>query len=188
MSASLYLIEAVPHTAGRREALDLVEAVSRRVAAVGAELIESQVAGQGERVFAVVEAADAGALTAAVRELEGAAEVSEPAPVRLVGADLEQIKATRPEAGYLVEWDIPATIDMDTYLARKKANSPKYAEVPEVAFLRTYVREDMAKCLCLYDAPDVATVERARAVVSTPIDRLHTLLSLESLGSAGSPR
>ena len=30
---------------------------------------------------------------------------------------------------------------MEQYLTRKKANAPKYAEVPEVSFLRTYVRE-----------------------------------------------
>ena len=57
-----------------------------------------------------------------------------------VGTDLETIKAACPEAGYLVEWDIPAEIDMDTYLVRKKEKSPKYAEIPEVSFLRTYVR------------------------------------------------
>ncbi|MBF6247044.1 DUF4242 domain-containing protein, partial [Nocardia elegans] len=68
-----------------------------------------------------------------------------------------------------------AEIDMETYLARKKANSPKYADVPEVDFLRTYVREDMDKCLCFYDAPDEAAVRRARAAVSTPVDRLHAL-------------
>ena len=64
---------------------------------------------------------------------------------------------------------------MDQYLARKKANSPKYAEVPEVSFLRTYVREDTAKCLCFYDAPDEDAVTRARAAVQTPIDRLFKL-------------
>ena len=95
--------------------------------------------------------------------------------MRLVGTDLETIRAARPEAGYLVEWDIPAEITMDQYLARKKANAPKYAEVPEVQFLRTYVREDTAKCLCFYDAPDEAAVVRAREAVSTPIDRLHAL-------------
>ena len=62
-----------------------------------------------------------------------------------------------------------------SYLARKKANAPRYADVPEVSFLRTYVREDMDKCLCFYDAPDEAAVRRAREAVSTPIDRLHGL-------------
>ncbi|SKX46450.1 alpha-helical coiled-coil protein [Mycobacteroides abscessus subsp. massiliense] len=81
----------------------------------------------------------------------------------------------RPVAGYLVEWDLPADLDMQTYLARKKAKAPKYADVPEVSFLRTYVREDMDKCLCFYDAPDEEAVLRARKAVDTPVDRLHWL-------------
>ena len=102
--------------------------------------------------------------------------VSAPAKVRIVGADLADIKAARPAAGYLVEWDIPAEIDMDSYLTRKKANAPRYADVPEVSFLRTYVREDTLKCLCFYDAPDEDAVVRARTAVSTPITRLHELV------------
>ena len=47
--------------------------------------------------------------------------------------------------------------------------------MPEVKFLRTYVREDMMKCLCFYDGPDEAAVRRARDAVSTPISRLGTL-------------
>ncbi len=43
---------------------------------------------------------------------------------------------------------------MDQYLARKKKNSVHYEEVPEVEFKRTYVCEDMSKCICLYNAPD----------------------------------
>ena len=61
---------------------------------------------------------------------------------------------------------------MDTYLARKKEKAPLYAQVPEVKFLRTYVREDMLKCLCFYDGPDEGAVRRARDAVSTPISRL----------------
>ena len=49
------------------------------------------------------------------------------------------------------------------------------SEVPEVSYLRTYVREDTAKCLCFYDAPDEEAVVRARKAVSTPIDRLFKL-------------
>ena len=63
----------------------------------------------------------------------------------------------------------------DDYLARKKAKAPRYADVPEVSFLRTYVREDMVKCLCFYDAADEGIVRRGRAAVDTPIDRLHAL-------------
>jgi hypothetical protein len=101
--------------------------------------------------------------------------VTGPDEVRLVGADLAQLKAARPAAGYLVEWDLPDELDMDTYLARKKEKAPRYADVPEVSFLRTYVREDMAKCLCFYDAADEEVVRRGRAAVDTPIDRLHAL-------------
>ena len=125
----------------------------------------------------------AAAVGEAVRAV--ADEVQGPDEVRLVGAELEEIKALRRGAGYLVEWDIPAEITMDQYLARKKANAPKYAEVPETSFLRTYVREDTAKCLCFYDAPDEDAVVRAREAVSTPIDRIWALGAIE-LGSTGS--
>ena len=95
--------------------------------------------------------------------------------MRLVGAELSEIKKLKKDADYLVEWDIPTEITMEQYLTRKKANAPKYAEVPEVSFLRTYVREDTVKCLCFYDAPDEEAVTRARQAVDTPIDRLFRL-------------
>ncbi|MGN5236704.1 DUF4242 domain-containing protein [Rhodococcus sp. SJ-3] len=168
---SLYLYELVP-TEGQAEAA--IKAFDDAVVAGGGELIESQVTAGGTRIFAVAEfnACRAAQLEATTLDV---AEIVGPNEVRLVGAELDQIKAARPVAGYLVEWDIPDTIDMDTYLARKKANSPKYANVPEVSFLRTYVREDMDKCLCFYNAPDEDAVVRAREAVSTPINRIHSL-------------
>jgi hypothetical protein len=66
---------------------------------------------------------------------------------------------------------------MEAYLQRKAEKSPLYAQVPEVRFLRTYVREDMAKCVCLYAAPDEEAVRRARQVVSAPVDRLTRVCS-----------
>lgn len=168
---SLYLYELVP-TDGQADAA--IKAFDAEVASAGGELIESQVTAAGARVFAIAEFSACRAAQLEAAQLD-VAEILGPDEVRLVGADLEQIKAARPEAGYLVEWDIPDTIDMDTYLARKKASSPKYANVPEVSFLRTYVREDMDKCLCFYNAPDEAAVVRAREAVSTPIDRIHSL-------------
>lgn len=167
---SLYLYELVPTGAPGRT----IDEFGARVDKAGGELIEAQVTAGATRIFAIAEFAgcDAPALPA---DVVSAAAVDGPHQVRIVGADLATVKAARPAAGYLVEWDIPAEIDMDTYLARKKANAPKYADVPEVSFLRTYVREDTAKCLCFYDAPDEAAVRRARAAVSTPVDRLHAL-------------
>jgi hypothetical protein len=92
--------------------------------------------------------------------------------VRLVGPSLDEVKAARGEAGYLVEWDLPSGLSMEAYLARKRANAPGYAQVPETTFLRTYVCEDMSKCLCFYRAPDEDAVLRARRAVNTPVDRV----------------
>ena len=166
--STLFLIEATPAA----DALVTLADIDTRVAAHGAQLIEAQVT-TGGRLFAIIEAEDSDVVAQALEGLD--ADVSDAAPVRLVGADLDAIKAARPEAGYLVEWDIPEGISMETYLERKAAKTPLYASVPEVAFLRTYVREDMQKCLCFYDGPDEAAIGRARDAVSTPIDRLHVL-------------
>src|SRR5690606_12320994 len=99
------------------------------------------------------------------------------AQVRLVGATLDEVKANATAPGFLVEWDFPEGLEMDAYLSREKEKAPLYAQVPEVAFRGTYVREDMMKCLCLYDAPDEDAVRHAREVVSTPVDRLTRLQS-----------
>ena len=152
---SLQLFELVPTTPSREAAEALIAQVSQAVEAAGASVLESQVTASHERIFTIVEldSDDVTGLTEAVRSAAADAEVTGPDEVRLVGADLEDVRA----------------------LARKKANSPKYAQVPEVSFLRTYVREDTVKCLCFYDAPDEEAVVRAREAVSTPIDRLHAL-------------
>src|SRR5699024_6156918 len=142
---TLFLYETVPSADQQNDPSALIDAIARSLTDSGAEVIETQITKGAARIFTIAEGADDSAGQAPAL---GAAEVTEPAQVRLVGTDLETIKAARPEAGYLVEWDIPAEIDMDTYLARKKEKSPKYAEIPEVSFLRTYVREDTDKCLC----------------------------------------
>lgn len=170
----LFLTEFTPTTPVE----SLLATIQAAVIAAGAEFIEAQVTADQGRVFVILEGPSSdslqSALTAAGVEIEALDQV------RLVGADINDVKKTRPASGYLVEWDIPAGITMDAYLARKKEKSPLYAQVPETTFQRTYVREDMVKCLCFYDAPDEAAVVRAREVVSTPIDRLHRLDSRES--------
>ncbi|MBO3130313.1 DUF4242 domain-containing protein [Dermatophilus congolensis] len=174
---NLTLVELTPTTPNTDAALALIDAVAERAATVGAEIIESEVTRTGSRIFIVVQAPDPDAFATAFTQqpFPNTSEVSAPTPVRLVGADLEDLKAQRPSAGYLVEWDLPEELDMDTYLANKKRKTPLYANVPETTFLRTYVREDMAKCLCFYNAPDESAVKRAREAVSTPIDRLFAL-------------
>lgn len=172
---SLYLLELVPVRSDRDGVTSLLTEIDKAAAGAAGELIESQVTGDHGLVLAVVEATDPEAVRREFAGLPAAARVTGPDEVRLVGADLAQLKAARPTAGYLVEWDLPAHLDMQTYLARKKEKAPRYADVPEVSFLRTYVREDMAKCLCFYDADSPETVLRGRAAVDTPVDRLHTL-------------
>lgn len=154
-----------------------IDAVLSKTAAAaaekGGEFIESQVTANHNRVFAVIEHPDINALRG---DLTGVGlKVDELASVRLVGADLEDIKKLKPAGQYLVEWDFPEGLTMDKYLARKAEKSPLYNDIEDVKFLRTYVREDMVKCLCFYDGESEDAVVAARQVVDTPISRLHKL-------------
>jgi len=169
----LYLIERDfdPATDDPAASFDQVRDAAARA---GGTLIEVQVSKSLRKAYFVVE------LDGPAARIEANLRVANlpfesVAPVRLVGADLEQVKQARGTAQYLVEWDLPRELTMDKYLARKKEKAPLYANVPEVKFLRTYVREDMQKCLCLYDGPDEAAIRRARDAVSTPISRLGPL-------------
>lgn len=173
---ALLLAEVLPTDT---EISTLLDAVVAAATAAGGEFVEAQVTSSRDRVFVIVDGAMEEplriALTAAALVVDALAEV------RLVGADIEAIKAHRPPSGYLVEWDLPAGLTMDAYLTRKNTKAPLYAQVPEITFQRTYVREDMAKCLCFYDAPDEAAVRRAREVVDAPVNRLHALAELPAL-------
>jgi hypothetical protein len=155
----------------------LGDAIAGAAATAQGELVELQVGLDAGRLYAVVEAEAGDPVAVALRSAGlspyGVVEV------RLVGPTLEEVKAARGQAGYLVEWDLPNGLTMDAYLERKRANAPRYAEVPETTFLRTYVCVDMSKCLCFYRAPDEAAVRRARAAVQAPVDRLTRLAELE---------
>ena len=168
---SLYLVELILPLESERDAT--FERVADAAENARGELIELQVGRDSGRLYAVVEH-DAPAGREALVEAFAAADLGkfEVVEVRLVGPTLEEVKAARGEAGYLVEWDFPDGLAMDEYLARKKRNAPGYSKVPETTFLRTYVCEDMTRCLCFYRAPDEAAVRRARAAVDTPITRL----------------
>lgn len=138
-----------------------------------AELIESQVTKDGKKVFAVLEADQIEALRSKISA--AGFNLFDLAQVRLVGAELNDIKKLKPKGQYLVEWDFPAGLTMDKYLTRKKEKSPLYAGIQDVKFLRTYVREDMVKCLCFYDGESEEAVLRAREIVDTPVSRIHEL-------------
>lgn len=139
------------------------------------ELIEVQVASDFSRAFFIFESEKEAGLKATL-DLLGL-PVSLTKEVRIVGQDLEEAKKQKEKINYLVEWNLPEDLTMDQYLARKKKNSVHYAEVPEVSFSRTYVCEDMSKCLCFYDAPDDDAVVRAREAVKAPVDEITQLSS-----------
>ena len=176
----LYLIEtplSPPAVDGSEVPPETLEPLFERIAdaliASGGQVIEIQVGRDTGLVYTIAEHDDAAVLERALTDAgiphHGSAEV------RLVGPSLDQLKAHRSSARYLVEWDLPTGLSLERYLDRKRAKAPGYAQVPETTFLRTYVCVDMSKCLCLYDAPDEAAVLRARAAVDTPVDRLTAL-------------
>jgi hypothetical protein len=76
-----------------------------------------------DRVFAVAEfsAGQPEPLQASTLDVS---DIAGPHPVRLVRAELAQLKASRPSAGYLVEWDLPDGLDMDSYLDFRQRSHP----------------------------------------------------------------
>ncbi len=167
----LFLIESVPprgyDKAAVRQALQRVAEEARQL---GGSLLEAQVAQDLSRLFVIVEATDNQQAKRLLRE-EGFS-ITLIKPVRLVGQDIEAVRQSRNAVDFVVEWNFPEGLTMEQYLARKQANAPKYAEVPEVKFLRTYVCEDMTKCICFYDAETEQDVLRARQVVGAPVDAI----------------
>lgn len=170
---TLYLVESVFGTADRAQLRGKIEAIRQEAEASGVRLVEVQASEDGARAFFIL----AGERSVITERLRGAGvPIALFKQVRLVGKELEQVEKGT-DVNYLVEWNIPDGLTMDQYLERKKKNGVHYAEVPEVTFSRTYVCEDMTKCLCFYQAPDEAAVKRAREAVSTPIDSITKLSS-----------
>ncbi|MBS3940536.1 MAG: DUF4242 domain-containing protein [Actinobacteria bacterium] len=174
---ALLLIETATGVTERADVDRLLERLLPAVVTAGATTVESRVTADLKRLFVVVEHDGEGADETLRTQLVAAdVAVEDIAPVRLVGADLDDVKAAGgDQPRYLVEWDLPSDLTMERYLDRKREKSPLYEQVPEVAFRRTYVREDLDKCLCFYDAPCADDVYRAREVVSAPVDRFHEL-------------
>jgi hypothetical protein len=169
----LFLSELQAEVTDRQGAHAVIQRVADAISGFGGELLEAAVTSDHVRVFAVARVPDRDVAVMAARET--GLRFSGPDPVRLVRATEDQVRASRQRVRYLVEWDFPTGLTMDAYLARKRTNARRYAEVPEVSFLRTYVREDMSKCLCLYDANCEGDVRHAREVVDAPVSRLHEL-------------
>ncbi len=174
---ALYLVESSLNSivATKEELHQKTQELQRELQKKNAALVELQVSKDYSRAFFIVEADGQSTATGALREKDIPVQLVK--EVRLVGKDLEEVKKNNEAVNYLVEWNIPDHLTMDDYLARKKQNSVHYQEVPEVTFSRTYVCEDLTKCLCFYDAPDEAAVKRAREAVKTPIDNITEILT-----------
>ncbi len=169
---ALFLAESVlPQNLRERATLEQkVAALAEAALSVQSSLVEAQISNDLTRAFFVLESST----QALIREILSRAEipVTLVKAVRLVGADSEQVRNNVAKVRYLVEWNLPEGLTMEQYLARKKANSVHYAEVPAITFQRTYVCEDLTKCVCFYDSPDEETVYEARNAVSAPVDAI----------------
>ncbi|MBD8037342.1 DUF4242 domain-containing protein [Solibacillus sp. A46] len=168
---SLYLVESTINEVSSKEAFSAL--VDKVHATKNVGVIEVQVAKDFSRGYFIIEATEEETAKEALQSQGVSIDLIK--EVRLIGKELDEVKAGGEQVNYLVEWEIPAEITMEKYLERKKKNSVKYEEVPDVKFSRTYVCEDMTKCLCFYDAPDEAAVKRAREAVQTPITSLTEL-------------
>lgn len=167
---SLFLAEAtIQGISDKQEFQQLLE----KIPTDEVNIVEVQVVKDLTRAYFILEAIEAEKVKASLNQAHIQPELVK--EVRLIGKSLEEVKNRQDQVNYLVEWEIPAEITMDQYLARKKKNSVHYQEVPDVAFSRTYVCEDTSKCLCFYDAPNEAAVKRAREAVKAPITSLNQL-------------
>ncbi|UBF30605.1 DUF4242 domain-containing protein (plasmid) [Kovacikia minuta CCNUW1] len=167
----LYLIEGELQQFQPEQIQQSLEQIAAQATQHQSELLEAQVGEDLQRLFVIIDAPNQAIAqqSFAAGKLSTAALLKE---VRLVGQDLAAVRSRKGKANYLVEWNLPAGLTMEAYLHRKAEKSPLYAQVPAVQFERTYVCEDLSKCLCFYDSPDETTVKQARQVVGAPIDTL----------------
>lgn len=168
----LYLVEIALEGRKEEEIAETLDAFANALSGEG-ELIEAQVGVEAGRAYLVAEAADSTKVAEAAQNV--GLSIGDAKEVKLVGADLANVKGRAGKANYLVEWNLPEGLTMERYLQRKQEKSVHYAEVPEVSFERTYVCTDMSKCLCFYEAPSEELVIKAREAVEAPIDTLTTL-------------
>ncbi|MBH9966156.1 DUF4242 domain-containing protein [Rossellomorea oryzaecorticis] len=168
---ALFLVESTVNGVSNKSAFESkVEEINSAVEKKEVNLVEVQVSKDLSRTFFIFEGESQEAVSDSLSDLDLTVELVK--EVRLVGKELDDVKKQADKVNYLVQWNLPENLTMDAYLDRKKKNSVHYAEVPEVSFSRTYVCEDMSKCLCFYDAPDEDAVKRAREAVNTPLDSI----------------
>ncbi|MFD2115328.1 DUF4242 domain-containing protein [Paenibacillus yanchengensis] len=175
---SLYLVEATfaGNVTTTEQFSHITAALQEQLLEKEVKLLEVQVSKGFERAFYIFEG-ELATIEAGLNHEAITVELIK--QVRLIGKAQEEVTNSEEGLNYLVEWNLPEHLTMDAYLERKKNNSVHYSEVPEVDFSRTYVCEDMTKCLCFYKAPDEAAVKRARAAVQAPIDAITEIWAKE---------
>ena len=89
----LYLIELKPAEATKESVGALIEKVVSAVGSSDGELIETQVTSDHRIVFVIVEADSPRFASPVVKAVEGVAEIAGPDEVRLVGAELDDIRS-----------------------------------------------------------------------------------------------
>lgn len=113
---SLYLVEStINEVSSKEEFSALVEKVH---GTEGVGVIEVQVAKDFSRGYFIIEAADEEAAKTALQTQGVAIDLVK--EVRLIGKELDEVKAGGEQVNYLVEWEIPAEITMEKYLERKR--------------------------------------------------------------------
>jgi len=166
----LFLVELKLEHITTKEA---VQELIHQIHSDATQVIEAQIAKGFRKAYLILEAEKQDFVEEALYQHNLQIELIK--EVRLIGKDRAEVTSTSDSVNYLVEWDLPEHLTMDQYLERKKKNSVHYQEVPEVTFSRTYVCEDMTKCLCFYNAPNEDAVKKARAAVKAPITSLTKL-------------
>jgi hypothetical protein len=175
---SLYLVESILSKDKRNKDTfeETIQVLSKYANEKESTLVEVQVSNDFTRAFLVLESTSQAALREVFSNSHLAVTLVK--PVRIVGANLDDIRKKDAKVRYLVEWNLPEGLTMDAYIERKKKSSVHYAEVPEVTFQRTYVCEDMTKCLCFYDGPDEEAIFKARKAVGAPVDAITETISV----------
>lgn len=173
MSLLLIEVESKEANSTKEGITERIENIKSKLANESSRLIEVQIAKDLSQAYIIVKT-NSEKIAQSTIESEGFI-VNLVKEVRLIGEELDTVEESNEEINFLVEWNLPKDLTMEAYLERKKKNSVHYDETPEVSFARTYVCEDMTKCLCFYDAPDEAAVKRARVAVKAPINAITEL-------------
>jgi hypothetical protein len=132
---TLYLVEDDRQERTKEEVSEILERIATVASKSQGELIEALIGGTEGRLFLIIKAIDRASLEQVLENAGlGWQLIKE---MRLIGQDLATVRERKDKANYLVQWNLPPGLTMETYLQRKAEKTPLYAQVPEVSFERT---------------------------------------------------